>query len=153
LAEKHLEFILKPELVWKRRSSFLALNPTQVKLLFLEDTVGMIISDSMAICAYLDEAYPDLILFGKELFQRAELKLLVAWFDSKFNKEVTCILVFEKTMKRYFGLGASEAKLIRQGNDNINLHMECIGWLTGRRNWLAGLFNDKYCCSSSFFLR
>jgi glutathione S-transferase len=53
-------------------------------------------------------------------------------------------------MKRYFGVGASEAKLIRQGNDNINLHMECIGWLTGRRNWLAGLFNDKYCAAAHF---
>ena len=36
---------------------------------------------------------------------RAEVRRLVAWFDKKFDAEVTRNLVDEKIMKRFLGLG------------------------------------------------
>lgn len=137
LKEKKLEFNLQLEKPWEGREDFLAINPAgQVPV--LEDLHAMVISDSSVICEYLDEAYPDRPLIGPELYQRAEARRLQVWFDEKFHKEVTEKLVFEKSLKKVKGLGWPDSQVIRQGNKNLHLHLEYIGWLLKRRHWLAG---------------
>jgi len=137
LAEKRLPFDLRVERVWERREEFLALNPAGTVPL-LQESNGLSISDSYAICEYLDEAYPDTPLLGRTLWERAEVRRLVAWFDQKFYAEVTRNLVFEKQMKRLFGRGNPDATAIRAGYANLKPHLKYIGWLAETRAWLAG---------------
>ena len=47
---------------------------------------------------------------------RAEVRRLVAWFDKKFDSEVTRNLVDEKIMKRFLGLGEPNGQAIRAGS-------------------------------------
>ncbi len=138
LKEKGLDFRLKAEKVWERREEFLRINPAgQVPVLVDENDA--VLCDSYAICEYLDEAYPDTVgLFGDDPATRAEVRRLVAWFDDKFNREVTENLVGEKIMKRFLGLGAPDSGAIRAGKANIHYHLDYIGYLTDRRKWLAG---------------
>ncbi|HEX2752604.1 MAG TPA: glutathione S-transferase family protein, partial [Alphaproteobacteria bacterium] len=70
--------------------------------------------------------------------QRAETRRLVAWFDHKFNAEVTENLVGEKMMKRFLKMGEPHGPSIRAGHANIHYHLDYIGFLTERRRWLAG---------------
>ena len=70
--------------------------------------------------------------------QRAETRRLVAWFDSKFNREVSDNLVGEKMMKRFLKLGEPHGPAIRAGHANIHYHLDYISFLTEQRNWLAG---------------
>ncbi|NKB18960.1 MAG: glutathione S-transferase family protein [Alphaproteobacteria bacterium] len=137
LLEKGLEAELKTENLWDRRPEFLALNPAgDVPVLVEED--GQSISDSAAICEYLEEIAPDPCLFPGSPTERAEVRRLVAWFDRKFNVEVSENLVGEKIMKRFLKRGAPDATAIRAGKKNLQYHLQYIAWLCERRNWLAG---------------
>jgi glutathione S-transferase len=137
LAEKRIPFELRVERVWDRRSEFLDMNPACTVPVLIEET-GLAIADSYAICEYLDEAYPDITLFGRTLAERAEVRRLVSWFDDKFNTEVTRNLYYEKQMKRLLGRGNPDSGVIRAGYANLKPHLEYLGWLAETRAWLAG---------------
>lgn len=137
LAEKGLDFELKIEKIWERRTEFLTLNPAgDVPVLIEPD--GTVFTDSNVICEYLDEVYDTNSLLGKEPIQRAETRRLIAWFDQKFNAEVTDNLVGEKMMKRFYRRGEPHGPSIRAGHANIHYHLDYIEFLTERRRWIAG---------------
>jgi glutathione S-transferase len=137
LAEKNLEFHMNVEQVWERRREFLALNPSgEVPVLVEPDNT--VLSDSNAICEYLEEVAPSPNLLGSTPHDRAEVRRLVAWFDRKFDVEVTNKLVGEKVMKRFLGLGEPDSREIRAAQKNIHTHLDYINFLTDRRHWLAG---------------
>lgn len=137
LAEKGVATDLAVEPVWERRHEFLTLNPAgDVPALALDD--GTVLADSNTICEYLNEAHPEPELVGPDPLARAEARRLAAWFDGKFNAEVTEKLVGEKIMKRFLGLGHPDSATIRAGLTNIRHHLDYIGWLIDRRDWLAG---------------
>ncbi|MEC7575875.1 MAG: glutathione S-transferase family protein, partial [Pseudomonadota bacterium] len=75
---------------------------------------------------------------GHDPVQKAEVRRLTCWFDIKFNQEVTENLVGEKLMKRFLKMGEPHGPSIRAGHANIHYHMDYIGFLTEKRNWLAG---------------
>jgi len=140
LGEKGLEVDLIVEKTWERREAYLALNPAgTIPLLMDED--GTSVADSAAICEYLDEVYPDPPVIGRDPAVRAEVRRLVAWFDQKFQDEVSTNLLDQKVWRRFMGLGQPDSEAIRAGHYNLHTHLEYIGWLTERRNWLAG---DEY---------
>lgn len=137
LAEKGLEFDQRIEKVWERRTEFLALNPAgDVPVLIEED--GTTIANSQVICEYLEEVYPAVSLLGTDPVQRAETRRLISWFDGKFDREVTDNLVGEKMMKRVLKMGEPHGPSIRAGSANIHYHLDYIGFLTEKRQWLAG---------------
>jgi glutathione S-transferase len=137
LAEKGLEFELKIEKPWERRPSFLARNPAgEVPILVDENEVTL--SDSQAICEYLEETYEDVRLLPEDRLERAEARRLIGWFDRKFFVEVTDNLVEEKIMKRLTKSGTPNTAAIRAGHHNIHYHLEYITYLVERRSWLAG---------------
>ena len=137
LAEKKLDFELKIEKVWERRTEFLSINPAgDVPVLVEPD--GTTLTDSQVISEYLNEVYPTTDLLGRHPMQRAESRRLISWFDNKFNAEVTENLVGEKMMKRFLKQGEPSGPSIRAGHANIHYHLDYIGFLTERRRWLAG---------------
>ena len=137
LKEKGLEFDLAVEKYWERRQGFLALNPAGEVPVLLEPD-GLVLADSQAICEYLDEAYPDRPLFGDGLVAKAETRRVAAWFDQKFYREVSQLLLKEKLLKRFMGMGHPDSALIRAGLQNIDYHLKYISYLSERRTWLAG---------------
>ena len=137
LAEKKLDFELRLEAVWEQRPELLALNPAgEVPVLVEND--GRVLADAIAISEYLEEAVPDPPLLAGSPAERAEVRRLVAWFDRKFDAEVTCNRVGEKVMSRLTRRGHPDSAAIRAGHANIRFHLEYLSWLMERRNWLAG---------------
>lgn len=137
LAEKKLSFemvIIKP---WEIPAVFLSLNPEGLPPVLTDDD-GKNIANAYPISEYLEEVYFEPSFLGKTSAQRAEARRLVAWFDEKFNGEVTHNLVYEKVLRRKMGQGGPDSSIIRIGNTNIHDHLEYISWLCDRRNWLAG---------------
>ncbi|WP_428375963.1 glutathione S-transferase family protein [Lichenicoccus sp.] len=137
LGEKRLPFELRTEKLSERRPEYLALNPANTVPVLVEEN-GLAIPDSGVICEYLEEAYPDTPLLGRTLGERVEIRRLVAWFDGKFNLEVTRNLVGEKITKRMVGRGNPDAGALRAGYANVAGHLDYIGWLAETRKWLAG---------------
>ena len=137
LSEKGLEFDLQVEKIWERRTEFLAMNPAgDVPVLVEKD--GTTLANSQVICEYLEEVYPEINLLGADPVQRSETRRLISWFDVKFNREVTDNIVGEKLMKRIVKLGEPHGPSIRAGHANIHYHLDYIGFLTEKRQWLAG---------------
>ena len=137
LREKNLDFELVDERPGERREELLHLNPSgEVPVLVEAD--GTAVADSQAIAEYLEEAYPEPALIGRTPAARAEVRRLAAWFDRKFDREVTARLLEEKILKRIVASGQPDSQAIRLANANLRIHLEYIAWLADRRTWLAG---------------
>ena len=137
LAEKRLAFELKSEKVWERRDAFLAMNPAGT-VPVLEEDDGITVPDSGVICEYLEDAYPDTPLLGETLGQRVEVRRLVAWFDGKFDMEVTRNLNGQKYLKRLAAGGPPPPPAVRAGDATRRAPLPALGWLAETRKWLAG---------------
>lgn len=137
LAEKRVESEMRVEQIWDRRESFLALNPAGTVPVLVDDD-GTVVNDAWVIAEYLEETRPEPPMLSGGAGERAEIRRLCAWFDDKFNREVTELLVGEKLMKQFLGLGEPDSTAIRAGLANISTHMAYIDYLAERRSWLAG---------------
>ena len=115
----------------------LAVNPRAEVPVLVEDD-GAVISGAYAICEYLEEKYPQITLLGHTHAERAEVRRIVAWFDHKFDFEVTQNVLFEKSFKQYFGEGEPDSARIRLGKHHIHYHLDYIGYLASSRYFLAG---------------
>lgn len=137
LKEKGLEVDLKVERVWERRQEFLYINPAGEVPVLLEPD-GAAICGGAVVAEYLEEAYPERTLLPGGALARAEIRRLAAWFDEKFEREVTKNLVEEKVTKRFLGLGEPSSAAIRAGHANIRYHLDYVAYLVERRGFLAG---------------
>jgi glutathione S-transferase len=137
LSEKRLPFELRVEKVWERRPEYLELNPAAAVPTLVEAN-GLVVPDSAVICEYLEEAYTDMSLLGETLAERVEARRLVAWFDGKFDMEVTRNLNGQKYIKRLASRGHPDAMALRAGYAALREHLQYLGWLAETRKWLAG---------------
>jgi glutathione S-transferase len=139
LAEKAIACDLALEKPWAPSAVLLGLNPAaEVPVLVItQDGDKRVLCDAQAICEYLEETHAGSLL-GETPEKRAEARRLIGWFDGKMQAEVTDLLVGEKALKRLCGQGEPDSAVIRAGCANIRGHLDYIGWLTERRNWLAG---------------
>jgi glutathione S-transferase len=136
LAEKRIEVELVEEHYWERSSDFLRRNPAgKVPVLRLD---GRTMSESQAICEYLDETVADPPLMPRQPEARFEVRRLCAWFDDKFHDEVTSKLLYERVNKKVMKLGYPDSANVKAGARAIKYHLDYLGWLLDQRRWLAG---------------
>ena len=145
LAEMGMEPILVEERIWERRDEFLLLNPAGTTPVLVEQS-GLAVPGAGIIAEYLDETR-GLGLSGRRLLpdttaERVEVRRLLDWFLVKFDAEVTGYLVTEKINKRFMssadGGGPPDMNAIRAARINVRYHLKYIGYLMGRRRWIAG---------------
>ncbi|MEM7268680.1 MAG: glutathione S-transferase family protein [Pseudomonadota bacterium] len=138
LAEKRIEFEMVEERPWDRRMDFLRLNPAGEVPVFVDED-GQTFCDSDAICEFLEEVGPQPRLLPTDPIDRAEARRIIGWFDGKFHREVTVNLLYERVNKRLMTKGGyPDGACIKAGVKNVKHHLEYVGWLMEKRNWLAG---------------
>ena len=136
LAEKKIEVELVEEKYWEPSPDFLRRNPAaKVPVMKLD---GRTMSESGAICEYLEEVYPDPPLMPGTPADRYEVRRLVAWFDDKFHHEVTSKLLYERVNKKITGQGYPDSRNVKAGASKIKYHLDYMAWLLDQRRWLAG---------------
>ncbi len=136
LAEKKLEVELVEEKYWEKSTDFLRRNPAgKVPVLKID---GKILTESAAICEFLEELHPTPALMPTDLDGRYEVRRLVSWFDDKFHNEVTANLLYERVNKKVMGSGYPESARIKAGAKAVKYHLDYMGWLLDQRRWLAG---------------
>jgi glutathione S-transferase len=136
LAEKKVEVELVEERYWEQSQEFLRRNPAGKVPILRYD--GRVMSESQAICEYLDETIPEPRLIPRDAAARYEVRRLCAWFDDKFHEEVTSKLVYERVNKKVMKLGYPDSKNVKSGSSRIKYHLDYMGWLLDQRRWLAG---------------
>ncbi|MEO1107425.1 MAG: glutathione S-transferase family protein [Pseudomonadota bacterium] len=136
LAEKKIEVELVEEKYWEQDPDFLRRNPAgKVPVLRLD---GQIMSESAAICEYIEDTRPEPPLMPKTPEARFEVRRLVGWFDDKFHHEVTSKLLYERVNKKMTGQGYPDSKNVKEGARAIKYHLDYMAWLLDHRRWLAG---------------
>ena len=145
LGEHEVSAELAEEQPWALSRGFLEINPTGILPFFVEGA-GATVTGAEAIGEYIEEtsgtAGKTGGLLGEDPLQRAEVRRLVAWFDTRFYREVGRPILTEKIQRRFTkpedGGGAPNMAAVRAGLQNIRPHLALIGAQIEKRNWLAG---------------
>ncbi|MDP5362747.1 MAG: glutathione S-transferase family protein [Paracoccaceae bacterium] len=136
LAEKKIEVGLVEERYWEQDADFLRRNPAgKVPILKMGSRT---MSDSVAICEYLEETHPNPPLLPKNAEARCEVRRLVGWFDDKFYREVTLKLTGERVYRKVMGTGYPDSTNVKAGARAVKYHLDYMACLLDERRWLAG---------------
>ena len=145
LGEFGIDPLLTEERPFERRTAFLLMNPAGTTPVLLDEHVPPIPGPG-PIAEYLDETLGlglgSRRLLPEEPAGRVEVRRLLDWFNTKFFREVSDLLVTEKVYKRFVtpeqGGGPPDMDLVRAARSNIRYHLRYIGYLIRGRNWLGG---------------
>jgi glutathione S-transferase len=136
LAEKKLEVELVEERFWEQAPEFMRRNPAgKVPVLRMG---AMTLSESQAICEYIEETVPTPPLMPRDAAARFEVRRICAWFDDKFYTEVSGKVLHEKVTKKLAGQGQPDSRAVKSAAAALKYHMEYLGWLLDHRRWIAG---------------
>ncbi len=142
--EKKLEFKPLWENFWEKKPQFLMVNPLGF-LPVLTELNGKVYTDSLAICEYLDEAYPEQRLIGDNIHDRYEARRLTIWFDTKLARDVTLTILWEKVLNRLYARFKGQTSsvgprsdVLRAAKHSLDSHLKYIAGLLEQHNWIAG---------------
>lgn len=137
LKEKDLSFELKAEKYWERRHEFARLNPA-LEVPVLQETAGIVLADPNAIIEYLEEVHHERPFVMGDPVEKAEIRRLVGWFNTKCYHEVTRYVINERIIRCYTQSGGVNSEALRAAKANLYTHLDYIGFLVKRHKWLAG---------------
>lgn len=138
LGEKGIAYDLITEYPWEQRPGFRDINLAGRTPAMRNATRDIALADSVAICEYFEETEPAKPLYAGSAAVRAEVRRLIAWFDTKFYAEVGAPLLMEKMIKRLFYRQSPDATALRLSMRAANDHMEMLGAALDHHRWLTG---------------
>lgn len=138
LAEKGVEHELVRESPWESRDEFMDLNPAGQTPVLVEESKGIVLIDSDAICEYFEETVEKSPMIPGTAVNRAEVRRLTAWFDEGLYREVVKPLMDERMRKRLISRDAPDTRILREAMTSANAHLDYMDYLLDHRRWLAG---------------
>jgi glutathione S-transferase len=138
LAEKAIAHELVRESPWEKRDEFADLNPAGKTPVLVEESRGIVLIDSNAICEYFEETVDRAPMIPGTAPNRAEVRRLVAWFDEGLYAQVVAPLMEERMLKRLINREAPDTRVLRDAMKTANAHLDYIDYLLDHRRWLAG---------------
>jgi glutathione S-transferase len=138
MAEKGIPVELKRENPWEQRDEFFDLNPAGETPVLVEESKGLVLIDSNAICEYFEETVDRAPMLGGGSAARAEVRRLVAWFDRKLFADVVAPMMEERMKKRLVSRDPPDTRVLREAMKTANGHLDYIDYLLDHRRWLGG---------------
>jgi glutathione S-transferase len=138
LAEKAVTHEMVRVSPWLQQDEFLDLNPAGLTPVLVDPERGVTLIDSGAICEYFEETVDKAPMIPGTAPNRAEVRRLVAWFDTKFFGEVGGPLLEERMRKRLVSRDPPDTRVLREAMKVANAHLDYIDYLLDHRRWLAG---------------
>jgi glutathione S-transferase len=137
LGEKGVGYELVRESPWLRRDEFIDMNPTGQTPVMVDTERNIMLIDSMAICEYFEETVAKAAMINGTAVNRAEIRRLVAWFDTHFYQDVTAPLLKERMLKRV-ERASPDAKALREAMKAAVQHLDYTDYLLDHHNWMGG---------------
>ncbi|MGH6854682.1 MAG: glutathione S-transferase family protein [Aestuariivirga sp.] len=142
LAEHGVPADMIEEEPWDPSADIFSLNPAGTLPIYVENR-DTVICGVEAIGEYIEETRNGGVrLLPDGALERAEVRRLVGWFDTKFYAEVSAPVIGEKIVRRFLGReaggGAPDMGRVRTALAKLRQHLDYIGQLADRRAWLAG---------------
>ena len=128
LGEQKIGADLIVERFWENRKEFIKLNPSGEDPVMLYE--GNKFCGHYAISEYIENKFKDTL--PKDLSNRAENRRLIDWFDNKFHKEVSKVIINERVEKRFRSLEKGGGL---PNTDNIPLAKNYVCTIGMRFSW------------------
>lgn len=138
LAEKGVGFELNRVSPWERADEFVDMNPAGQTPVIEEDSRGIVLIDSRAICDYFEETVDAAPMVPGTALDRAEIRRLIAWLDEKLYADLVAPLIEERMRKRLVSREAPDTRILREAMKAGNAHLDYLDYLLDHRRWLAG---------------
>ena len=137
LGEQKIGVDLIVERYWENRKEFIKLNPSgEVPILIFDEVT---FCGQYAISEYIEFKYKNIL--PEDTKTKAENRRLIDWFDNKFYREVSKIIINERVEKRFRSIekggGLPNTELIRMAIGTMNNHLKYMEYLLERRFWLV----------------
>lgn len=143
LKELDIPFTMVKEDYWLKRKEFLKINPAG-NLPVLEEPTGLVVCGIYPITEYFNEKYPNFSFMPEDRELRADIRRLVFWFNDKFFREVTRVLISEKVERLMLNFGGPRTEFIRIAKTNLATHMTYLSGLLERSSFVG---SDSLTCA------
>jgi glutathione S-transferase len=118
-----------------RTSEFRRKNPLcQLPVLELED--GRVLTESLAICEYLEEMYPEPPLIGDDPWRRAQTRQAIG--VAEIGLLSGAMTAFEQTQPHFARTVRQNAAIASEGQQHFSRYLQRIDRVLDGRAWLAG---------------
>ncbi|MBU1325035.1 MAG: glutathione S-transferase family protein [Alphaproteobacteria bacterium] len=140
LGEAGVAFEENPVRPWEPDCVIRGLNPSGMPPVFVttERERPLTLCELPAILGWIEDQAAAPVLLPTDPIERAEARRLVHGFERRFNDEVDAVLLHERLEKPLLRLGPPEARALREGRENLKIHLAALEDLLARRDCLAG---------------
>ncbi|RUP42014.1 MAG: glutathione S-transferase family protein [Acinetobacter sp.] len=143
LQELNIDFILTREDYWQRRPEFVQKNPAcNVPVLEISDK--LIIVGHYPIIEYLNDEYENFYFMPQDNITKAKVREYMHWFNDKFYREVSKILVDEKMIRLLMRVGEPRSNFIRAAKANLLQHFRFMNNKLESHSYLT---SEKITCA------
>ena len=125
-SEYRFDITLRTQVPWLRDDAFLALNPAGEVPVLEDESLG-VVCGARVISEWLEEIVELNKLMPEHAGQRAEVRRLIDWFETKFMLEVSRPLIKERLIKRFVSGQPASSTIMRAALTNAQIHMGYIG--------------------------
>ncbi|WP_342269961.1 glutathione S-transferase family protein [Rickettsia endosymbiont of Orchestes rusci] len=136
LRELDIQFTMIKEDYWQFNKEFLKINPAGT-LPVLEESYELFIIGIYPFIEYIHEKYPNFNFLDEDVNIRCETRRLFSWFNDKFYREVTKIIIDEKVIRSISNMGSPRTEFLRAAKNNLNRHLEYMTNLFEQRSFIA----------------
>ncbi|XVN42921.1 MAG: glutathione S-transferase family protein [Candidatus Rickettsia vulgarisii] len=143
LKELDAQFTMIKEDYWQRNKEFLALNPAAT-MPALQESSQLVIAGIYPIIEYLNDKYPNFNFMDEDIGIKCEIRRLLYWFNEKFYREVTKIIIDEKIVRPSCQLGGPRTEFLRAAKNNLSYHLNYLTSLLEVRSFIA---SDSLSCA------
>jgi glutathione S-transferase len=142
LTELNLEVSLVKEAYWERREDFIRINPgsTLPVIIFGEEAI----IGYYAITEFLSEKFDNFYLMPKTLKEKTKIRQEIYWFNEKFYREVSKLILEEKMIRLLRRIGGPRSEYIRAAKANLLPHFK---YLTSRLNTHSYITSEQMTCA------
>jgi len=144
LKELELEFGMIKEEYWLRRSEFTKMNPaSNLPVIEFSDS-KLILVGIYPIIEYINDAYENFYFMPASPEEKSGVRKYLSWFNEKFYREVTKILIDEKMIRLLMRNGSPRTNFLKAAKDNLNNHMKFLSSCLENNSYLV---SEKLTCA------
>lgn len=137
LKEFNVEFTMVKEDYWLRRKEFIKINPAGILPVIEIDKFSPALVGNYSIIEYMVEQFEDFYFMPKSSDDRALVRKDISWFNDKFYRQVSKILVDEKMIRLLMHVGGPRSAFIRAAKANLSQHFMLVNEYLEKRSYMS----------------
>jgi glutathione S-transferase len=142
LKELNLEVDIIKESYWERREEFVKINPASTVPVIIFDKESII--GYYAITEFLRETFDSFYLMPQTLPEKNLVRQEIYWFNEKFYREVSKIILEEKMIRLLRRVGSPRSEYIRAAKTNLLHHLR---YITSRLEAYSYIASEHITCA------